>query len=70
MTTFYIIGVLIAFILGCILIYKEKNEENLQYGMIAPLALLSWISVILILWKFRKFLFWHNKILTIILKND
>lgn len=57
MTIFYIIGVLIAFILGCILIYKEKNKENLQYGMIAPLALLSWISVILILWKFRKFLF-------------
>lgn len=53
MITFYLIGVLIAFILGCRLIYKEPDKKNLQYGMIVPLTLLSWISVVLILWKLR-----------------
>lgn len=53
MITFYMIGVLIAFLLGCRLLYKEKDKKNLQYGMIAPLALMSWISVVLILWKLR-----------------
>ena len=56
MIIFYMIGVLIAFLLGCRLLYKEKNKKNLQYGMIAPLALMSWISVIIILYK-RKRLF-------------
>ena len=53
MVIFYLIGVLIAFILGCRLIYKESNKKNLQYEMIAPLAIMSWVSVILILWKLR-----------------
>ena len=53
MVTFYLIGVLIAFILGCRLIHNEKEKIKVQYGMIAPLALMSWISVVLILWKLR-----------------
>ena len=53
MITFYMIGVLIAFVLGCRLLYKEKDKKNLQYGMIAPLALMSWLSVAIILWKLR-----------------
>lgn len=53
MITFYMIGVLIAFVLGCRLLYNERKRKNLQYGMIIPLALMSWISVFLILWKLR-----------------
>lgn len=57
MVTFYLIGVLIAFILGCILIYKEerkkKEKDKPQYGMIFPFSLMSWISVVLILWRYR-----------------
>ena len=52
----YIIGVIIAFILGIILISKEKKKDDLEYGMMAPLMLLSWISVILILWRKDKLL--------------
>ena len=51
MVTFYLIGAVIAFLLGCRLAHKEKDKS--QYGMIAPLILLSWISVILVLWKLR-----------------
>ena len=53
MVTFYLIGALIAFVLGCKLIYKETDKKNLQYEMIIPLIVLSWISVVLILWKLR-----------------
>ena len=52
----YIIGVIIAFILGIILISKEEKKDDLEYGMMAPLMLLSWISVILILWRKDKLL--------------
>ena len=53
MVTFYLIGAVIAFLLGCRLIYNDKEKDKSQYGMIAPLTLLSWISVILVLWKLR-----------------
>ena len=57
MIKFYVIGVIISFILGCILMFKEEDKKNAQYGMIAPMALMSWITVVLILWKYRdKFL--------------
>ena len=57
MIKFYVIGVIVSFILGCILIFKEEDKKNTQYEMIAPMALLSWITVVLILWKYRdKFL--------------
>ena len=55
----YLIGSLIALILGCRLLYKEEckliyskeKKRTLQYGMLAPLIIMSWISVFLILWK-------------------
>lgn len=50
---FYTIGCFIALLLGCRLFYKEKDKDNAQIGMIIPLILLSWISVILILWKLK-----------------
>jgi hypothetical protein len=53
MITFYLIGAVIALILGCRLLYKETDKKNLQYGMLIPLILMSWISVVLILWKLR-----------------
>ena len=51
----YLIGCFIAFLLGIRLLYKEehKKEKEIQYGMLAPLTLMSWISVFLILWKLR-----------------
>ena len=52
MLIFYFIGGIIAFILGCRLYYKEKSE-NKQSGMIAVLTIMSWIAVILIIWKSR-----------------
>ena len=53
---FYIIGAVVALILGLILLIKEerKNEYPLQVGMIAPLTLISWISVMLIIYRFIK----------------
>ena len=59
MMTFYMIGLIIAFILGLLLVGLEEDKKNLQYGMLAPLALLSWISVGLILYHFRKRLIKH-----------
>lgn len=52
MEIFYLIGVLIAFLLGLRLIYKDKNK-TIRYDIICPLAILSWISVVFILWKLR-----------------
>ena len=43
-----------ATILGSILLFKEKNDKDIQPGMIACIALMSWISVILILWKYKE----------------
>ena len=53
MLEFYTIGMIIAFLLGCRLYYKEKDKTYSQIGMIAPLTIMSWISVVLIIWKFR-----------------
>jgi len=52
----YLIGMILAFILGIILISKEEKKDDLEYGIMAPLVLLSWISVILILYKRDKLL--------------
>jgi hypothetical protein len=51
----YLIGCFIAFLLGIRLLYKEerKKEKEIQYGMLAPLTLMSWFSVFMILWKLR-----------------
>ena len=53
----YLIGCFIALLLGIRLLYKEerkkKKEKTLQYGMLAPLTLMSWFSVFMVLWKLR-----------------
>lgn len=52
---FYIIGVVIAFIMATVLLFKEdkKSKEKLQYGMIGPIAILSWVSVYLLFFKLK-----------------
>lgn len=52
---FYIIGVMIAFIMAIVLLFKEdkKSKEKLQYGMIGPIAILSWVSVYLLFFKLK-----------------
>ena len=50
----YFIGMIVATILGSILLFKQRNDRDLQPGMIACIALMSWISVILILWKYKE----------------
>ena len=52
--TIYFVGVIIATILGSILLFKEKDTKDLQPGMMACIALMSWVSVILILWKYKQ----------------
>lgn len=53
----YNIGAIIALILGLILLFKEEDKHYLQVGIIAPMTLLSWITVVLLIWKYRnKFL--------------
>ena len=53
----YNIGAIIALILGLILLFKEEDKHYLQAGMIAPMTLLSWITIVLLVWKYRnKFL--------------
>jgi hypothetical protein len=52
----YLIGCFIALLLGIRLLYKEEynsKEKEIQYGMLAPLTLMSWFSVFMILWKLR-----------------
>ena len=53
---FYIIGAFIALVLGGILAYaeyrKSPNEEQ-QLEMLAVIALLSWVSVVLLLWNYK-----------------
>jgi hypothetical protein len=60
----YIIGVIIAFILGCILAYvehKKNPEEEQQLGMLAVIGLMSWVSVVVLLWKYRDRYLWLIK---------
>ena len=49
----YLIGCFIALILGLRLLYKEKNNNEINTSVIAPLVIMSWISVFMILWKIR-----------------
>ena len=60
MGTFYVIGAIIATILGVMLLIVAEREnkkkavkDELQPGMIAVLGLMSWFSVVMILWKYR-----------------
>ena len=60
MGVFYIIGVIIATVLGVMLLIVAEREnkkkavkDELQPGMIAVLGLMSWFSVVMILWKYR-----------------
>ena len=60
MGTFYIIGVIIATVLGIMLLIVAEREnkkkvvkDELQPGMLAVLGLMSWFSVVMILWKYR-----------------
>lgn len=52
----YLIGCFIALLLGIRILYKEEcnsKEKEIQYGMLAPLTLMSWFSVFMILWKLK-----------------
>ena len=49
----YLIGCFIALLLGMRLLYKERNNDDIDTSIIAPLIIMSWISVFLILWKLR-----------------
>lgn len=51
--TIYLIGCFIALVLGIRLLYKEKDNDEIDTSVIAPLVIMSWISVFLILWKIR-----------------
>ena len=53
MLTFYVFGMFVAFILSILLYVAQNKGDNPQIGMIAAISILSWISVILILWKFK-----------------
>ena len=60
MGTFYVIGVIIATVLGIMLLIVAEREnkkkavkDELQPGMVAVLGLMSWFSVVMILWKYR-----------------
>ena len=60
MGTFYVIGVIIATVLGVMLLIVAEREnkkkvvkDKLQPGMVAALGLMSWFSVVMILWKYR-----------------
>jgi NADH:ubiquinone oxidoreductase subunit 6 (subunit J) len=60
MGTFYIIGVIIATVLSIMLLIVVEREnkkkvvkDELQPGMVAVLGLMSWFSVVMIIWKYR-----------------
>ena len=62
----YVIGMIVAFVLG-LLDYKYEevhsynNGAGLQIGMLAPIVLLSWVSVALLLiyrWKQIQWAIW------------
>ena len=60
MGTFYVIGAIIATVLGVMLLIVAEREnkkkvvkDELQPGMVAVLGLMSWFSVVMILWKYR-----------------
>ena len=45
----YLIGCFIALILGIRLLYKERNNKDIDASVMAPLVIMSWISVFIIL---------------------
>ena len=62
----YVIGMIVAFVFG-LLDYKYEevhsynNGADLQIGMLAPITLLSWVSVALLLiyrWKQIRWAIW------------
>ena len=60
MGIFYVIGAIIATILGVMLLIVAEREnkkkivkDELQPGMVAALGLMSWFSVVMILWKYK-----------------
>ena len=60
MGIFYVIGAIIATVLGVMLLIVAEREnkkkavkDELQPGMVAVLGLMSWFSVVMILWKYR-----------------
>lgn len=60
MGTFYIVGVIIATVLGIMLLIVAEREnkkkvvkDKLQPGMVAVLGLMSWFSVVMIFWKYK-----------------
>jgi NADH:ubiquinone oxidoreductase subunit 6 (subunit J) len=60
MGIFYIVGVIIATVLAVMLLIVAEREnkkkavkDELQPGMVAVLGLMSWFSVVMILWKYR-----------------
>jgi multisubunit Na+/H+ antiporter MnhB subunit len=60
MGTFYIVGVIIATVLGIMLLIVAEREnkkkvvkDELQPGMVAVLGLMSWFSVVMIFWKYK-----------------
>ena len=55
--TIYLIGAIVAFIICLRLIYKEQHKYEIQYDMIAPCCIMSWIFVGLALWKLRDKIF-------------
>ena len=54
-TYIYLIGCVVALILGLIILIKESKDskKELQPGLICPLILMSWFSVYIIFWKLR-----------------
>ena len=49
----YLVGCFIALLLGMRLLYKERNNKDIDTSVMAPLIIMSWISVFMILWKIR-----------------
>ena len=62
----YVIGMIVAFVFGlCAYKYEEVHSyhhgADLQIGILAPIALLSWVSVALLLiyrWKQIRWAIW------------
>ena len=51
--TIYIIGCIIALIIGIVEMIKD-HSENAQYGLIWAMVILSWITVILYIYNYFK----------------
>ena len=54
----YIVGAIIAFVMGILLasyyeMKRKEDDDELQYGMIAAIAIMSWISVVMLIWNYN-----------------